>query len=116
LTAPARRPDVSGGRLVRLIAAKAITNVGSRWVPFFLPTLATAFSATTRQMTLALGLGEMAGLVTLAVGRHRPYRATTSATTSSHSSSEVTSRCTYSGQRSVDPVQSARSNGANGIG
>jgi predicted MFS family arabinose efflux permease len=62
--------DVSGDRLVRLTAAKMVANFGFRWVPFFLPTLAAAFSATTRQMTLALGIGEMAGLSTLAVGRH----------------------------------------------
>lgn len=69
MTRTTRPPDIGAGRLVRLVAAKAITNVGSRWVPFFLPTLGAAFSATTRQMTLALGIGEMAGLTTLAIGR-----------------------------------------------
>lgn len=62
--------EIDGARLLRLVGAKTVTNIGSRWVPFFLPTLGTAFSASTRQMTVALGFGEMAGLVTLAVGRH----------------------------------------------
>ncbi len=73
MTGPAGRPttgEVTAGRLLRLVAAKTVANVGSRWIPFFLPTLGTAFSATTRQMTLALGIGETAGLATLAVGRH----------------------------------------------
>lgn len=72
MTAAADRPaatGIDGGRLVRLVAAKTVTNFGSRWVPFFLPTLGAAFSASTRQMTVALGLGEMAGLTTLAIGR-----------------------------------------------
>lgn len=55
--------------LARLTAAKAITNIAHRWIAFFLPTLSRAFSATTGQMTLILGLGEMSGLVTLLVGR-----------------------------------------------
>ena len=62
--------EVSGGHLARLTAAKTVANVGARWVPFFLPTLATAFSATTRQLTVVLGVGEMAGLFTGAIGRH----------------------------------------------
>jgi len=62
--------EVDGGRLLRLIGAKTVTNFGARWVPFFLPTLGNAFSASTRQMTVALGFGEMAGLVTLSIGRH----------------------------------------------
>ena len=61
--------EVSNGHLARLTAAKMVANVGARWVPFFLPTLATAFSATTRQLTLVLGVGEMAGLITGAIGR-----------------------------------------------
>ncbi len=56
--------------MLRLIGAKTVTNFGARWVPFFLPTLGNAFSASTRQMTVALGFGEMAGLVTLGLGRH----------------------------------------------
>lgn len=73
MTAAAGRPattEVDGGRLARLTAAKTVTNFGARWVPFFLPTLGSAFSASTRQMTVALGFGEMAGLVTLSIGRH----------------------------------------------
>jgi predicted MFS family arabinose efflux permease len=61
---------VIDGRLLRLIAAKTVANLGIRWVPFFLPVLAVAFSATTRQMTAVLGLAELTGLATLAVGRH----------------------------------------------
>ncbi len=40
-----------------------------RWVPFFLPVLVAAFQSSTEQMTLILGLGEMAGLITLLIGR-----------------------------------------------
>lgn len=60
---------VGAGQLARLTAAKGAANLGVRWVPFFLPTLAAAFSATTRQLTVALGLSEMAGLAALALGR-----------------------------------------------
>lgn len=56
-------------RLVRLTAAKAVANTALRWVPPFLPTLERAFGATTGQMTTILGVGEMAGLSTVAVGR-----------------------------------------------
>ncbi len=61
-------PNVSNHLLAGLTAAKAVANGGIRWVPFFLPTLATALSATTGQMTAALGAGEMAGLSTLLIG------------------------------------------------
>ncbi len=56
--------------LARLTGAKATTNSAFRWVAFFLPTLSTAFGATTAQLTAVLGIGEMAGLSSLAVGRH----------------------------------------------
>jgi MFS transporter, DHA1 family, inner membrane transport protein len=62
-------PAVSGAQLARLTAAKTVTNVAFRWVPFFLPTLAVAFASTTGRMSVVLGIGEMAGLITLAVGR-----------------------------------------------
>ncbi len=39
-------------------------------MPFFLPTLATAFATTTARLTTVLGIGEMAGLSTLLLGRH----------------------------------------------
>jgi len=56
--------------LVRLTAAKAVANTALRWVPPFLPVLEKAFGATTGQMTTALGIGEMSGLSTFAVGKH----------------------------------------------
>ena len=55
--------------LARLTATKATTNSAFRWVAFFLPTLGTAFGASTARLTAVLGIGEMAGLMTLAVGR-----------------------------------------------
>ena len=56
--------------LVRLTAAKAVANTALRWVPPFLPVLEKAFGATTGQMTTALGIGEMSGLSTFAVGKY----------------------------------------------
>lgn len=56
-------------RLARLTAAKAVANTALRWVPPFLPTLERAFGASTGQMTTILGVGEMAGLSTVGVGR-----------------------------------------------
>lgn len=61
-------PNVSARQLALLIATKTAANGAIRWVPFFLPTLAAALSATTGQMTAALGFGEMAGLSTLLIG------------------------------------------------
>ncbi|MFK8026106.1 MAG: MFS transporter [Ilumatobacter sp.] len=55
--------------LGRLTAAKAVANTALRWAPPFLPVLERAFGATTAQLTTVLGLGEMAGLSTVAVGR-----------------------------------------------
>ncbi|WP_040491672.1 MFS transporter [Ilumatobacter nonamiensis] len=54
--------------LVRLTAGKAVANTALRWVPPFLPVLEKAFGATTGQMTTILGIGEMSGLSTIAVG------------------------------------------------
>jgi predicted MFS family arabinose efflux permease len=54
--------------LVRLTAAKAVANTALRWVPPFLPVLERAFGASTGQMTTILGVGEMSGLSTVAVG------------------------------------------------
>lgn len=54
--------------LIRLTAAKAVANTALRWVPPFLPVLEKAFGATTGQMTTVLGVGEMSGLSTAAVG------------------------------------------------
>ena len=63
--------DVIVGRsqLARLTAGKAIGNTALRWIPFFLFELERAFDATTAQLTTILGVGEMAGLFTLLVGR-----------------------------------------------
>jgi len=49
--------------------AKAILNTALRWLPFFLPTLASAFATTTARLTTVLGVGEMAGLSTLLIGK-----------------------------------------------
>lgn len=54
--------------LARLTAAKAVANTALRWVPPFLPVLEKAFGASTAQMTTILGIGEMSGLSTVAVG------------------------------------------------
>ena len=54
--------------LLRLTVAKAVANTALRWVPPFLPVLERAFGASTGQMTTVLGLGEMSGLSTAAVG------------------------------------------------
>lgn len=64
------RTRVDGRTLARLTAAKTVTNVALRWIPPFLPTLERAFGATTTQLTTVLGVGEMAGLSTVFVGRH----------------------------------------------
>ena len=61
---------VRGRTLLRLTAAKTVTNVALRWIPPFLPTLERAFGATTTQLTTVLGVGEAAGLSTVFVGRH----------------------------------------------
>ena len=61
--------NVSNAMLARLTASKATTNSAFRWVAFFLPTLSTAFGATTAQLTAVLGVGEMAGLGALGVAR-----------------------------------------------
>lgn len=64
------RTGVDGRTLARLTAAKTVTNVALRWIPPFLPTLERAFGATTTQLTTVLGVGEIAGLSTVFVGRH----------------------------------------------
>jgi DHA1 family inner membrane transport protein len=64
------RTGVDGRKLARLTAAKTVTNVALRWIPPFMPTLERAFGATTTQLTTVLGVGELAGLSTVFVGRH----------------------------------------------
>jgi predicted MFS family arabinose efflux permease len=56
--------------LFRLTAAKAVANTALRWAPPFLPVLEKAFGTTTAQMTTILGVGEMAGLSTVGVGKY----------------------------------------------
>ena len=56
-------------QLVRLTAGKGVANTALRWIPFFLFELEAAFDASTETLTTILGIGEMAGLVTLFVGR-----------------------------------------------
>lgn len=56
--------------LPRLTVAKAVANTALRWVPPFLPTLERAFGASTTQLTTILGASEVAGLSTVAIGRH----------------------------------------------
>lgn len=62
--------DISRSQLARLTAGKSIANTALRWIPFFLPTLAVAFSSSTTELTTILGVGEMAALTTLLAGRH----------------------------------------------
>jgi predicted MFS family arabinose efflux permease len=70
VTTDARPTTVDRAVLVRLTAAKAVANTALRWIPPFLPTLERAFGATTTQLTTVLGLGEIAGLSTIGVGKH----------------------------------------------
>lgn len=62
--------DISRSQLARLTAGKSVANTALRWIPFFLPTLAIAFTSSTAELTTVLGIGEMAALVTLLAGRH----------------------------------------------
>ena len=61
--------ELSAAGLVGLTAGKAVTNIGLRWIPFFLPNLGRAFGASTAGLTTVLGFGEMAGLLTAVTGR-----------------------------------------------
>lgn len=71
MSAPARSdPSAPSVRttLVRLTGAKTVANTALRWIPPFLPTLEKAFGATTTQLTTIIGLGELGGLTTVAIG------------------------------------------------
>lgn len=57
--------DLSTGQLARLTTAKTVSNGAARWMLFFLPTLAVAFSTTIPRLTLVAGFAEAAGLATL---------------------------------------------------
>jgi predicted MFS family arabinose efflux permease len=57
------------GTLARLTGVKTVVNTALRWIPPFLPTLERAFGASTAQLTTVLGVGEIAGLSTIVVGR-----------------------------------------------
>ena len=61
--------DIGRSELLRLTCGKATVNTAVRWIPFFLPTLAVAFSASTATLALLLGLAEASGLSTIFVGR-----------------------------------------------
>lgn len=63
-------PGIDGSTLATITGAKAVANTALRWIPPFLPTLESAFGATTTQLTTVLGAGELAGLSTLGVGDH----------------------------------------------
>ena len=72
ITPTTERTDV--GKLDRstlacLTGAKAMANTALRWIPPFLPTLERAFGVSTTQLTTVLGLGEAAGLSTMAIGK-----------------------------------------------
>lgn len=56
-------------QMVRLTAAKGVVNASMRWVPFFFVTLESAFDSSTTTLAAILGIGEMAGLSTLLVGK-----------------------------------------------
>ncbi|MEM7275250.1 MAG: MFS transporter [Actinomycetota bacterium] len=60
---------IGRSELVRLTAAKGVTNTGWRWLPFFLPTLALAFDSSTAVLALLLGVAEAGGIATLVAGR-----------------------------------------------
>lgn len=62
--------DLAAAALPRLTVGKWIANTALRWVPPFLPTLEKAFGASTTQLTTILGASEIAGLSTIAVGKH----------------------------------------------
>jgi len=55
-------------QIVRLTAAKTLTNASLRWIPFFFVTLEVAFDTTTATLAAVLGLAEMTGLATLFIG------------------------------------------------
>ena len=60
---------IGRSELVRLTFGKSTANTAMRWLPFFLPTLALAFEASTATLAAILGLAEAAGLCTFFVGR-----------------------------------------------
>jgi MFS transporter, DHA1 family, inner membrane transport protein len=61
---------VDTSTLATMTGAKAVANTALRWIPPFLPTLERAFGVSTTQLTTVIGVGEFAGLSTLAVGDH----------------------------------------------
>ena len=60
---------VAPGQLLRLTAVKTVSNTALRWVPFFLFVLEDAFDTSITTLTLVIGIGEMAGLGSLLIGR-----------------------------------------------
>jgi predicted MFS family arabinose efflux permease len=55
-------------QLIVMTAAKAVANTALRWVGPFLPTLERAFGTTTGTLTGIMGVAELGGLSTAAVG------------------------------------------------
>ena len=55
---------------MQVTAGKAAITTALRWLPFFLPTLAIAYSTNTATLTTILGIGEVAGLAVLLIGRY----------------------------------------------
>lgn len=69
-TSPTDSLGVDTSTLATITGAKAVANTALRWIPPFLPTLERAFGVSTTQLTTVIGVGEFAGLSTLAVGDH----------------------------------------------
>ncbi len=64
------RPDrLATAELAGLTAGKTVANASHRWIPFFIPELARGLSSSTATITTVVGIGEIAGLATLLLGR-----------------------------------------------
>ncbi|RZV45611.1 MAG: MFS transporter [Acidimicrobiales bacterium] len=61
--------EIGRSDLGRITFSKGVVNTAFRWLPFFLPTLAIAFDASTATLALLLGIAEACGLTTAFVGR-----------------------------------------------
>jgi predicted MFS family arabinose efflux permease len=61
--------EIGRSELIRLTYGKGTVNTAIRWLPFFLPTLAIAFDASTTTLAVLLGVAEASGLSTMLVGR-----------------------------------------------
>lgn len=61
--------EIGRSELAKLTLGKSTVNTAIRWLPFFLPTLAIAFTSSTATLALMLGIAEASGLSTVFVGR-----------------------------------------------